>query len=75
MGWLVSVVVLQSPADVQELIVTWQRPSLAPDHFQEHPGMHMFGQNWWYLRAISLFPQIISATRCSFLLEFLSSLG
>lgn len=68
MGWLVSVAVLQSPAEL-ELIVTWQPPSLAPDHFQEHPGTHTFGQNWWYLRAISLLPQIISATKGSFLLE------
>lgn len=32
---------------------TWQHPSLAPDHSQEHPGRHMFSQNWWYLGAIS----------------------
>lgn len=74
MGLIVSVAVLQSPADVQELFVTWQHPSLAPDHFQEHPAMHILGQNWWYLRAIFLLLQILSTKWC-FLIGFLNSLG
>lgn len=69
MGWLVSVAVLQSPADVQELIFTWQHPSLAPDHFQEYPGIHIWPE--------LVVPQshLISATKCCFLIEFLNAFG